>query len=846
MILLNNLKNLITRMKKKMFTRYLFFISFFALSSLFFVACKDDYDYNDKEPDWLGASIYDYLESNGNFTYFLRIIDSVEDNGGKYSEVLKKTGSKTVFAAKDDAFEAFFANNDLGIRSYEDLTDSQRRSILFASILDDTYLLEMLSSISGEPPVKGQAMRKTASLSVLDSIPFEKGDQLPPNKYWNRFKDNGIHVLKNSSRWTMVYFLEAQMKSRGITDDDFYRITNIRREAGDAYIFDIKVIEQDITCKNGYINVLEKVLFPADNLAEYIRKNNDTQTFSKFLERYTAPYYDRQNTLNYRALYPNFTDSIFEKRYFNSQNLKQGEYYLAPNGDIIDGLLNFDPGNNGYVSTTSSQAVQIDMAAMFIPSDKALSDYFNGEEGKFLKERYGSWDNIPNNVLNLFINNHMKPSFTASIPSRFSSLEDKMGTPMGIEPDDIDYAKICSNGLAYIMKKVYPPTEYSSVMAPVIFSEDTKVFNWAISSEGLQFDLYLLSMENEFSFLVPTDEALSNYINPVSIIDGRTGVKERWKFFYNTNTSLINAIVYDANTGDSIQTINSQSLIKNHLQDIVDNHIIVGNIKDGKRFYQTKGGATVKVDANKNIIQGGKNIEYNEQPSVRTTYPMSNGHTYFMNNTVQTPLNSVYEVMESNPDFSEFFNLCISVKAIETSAPRKTYAGSIFANDKSMIGTTLNVAFFNTFNYTVYIPTNEAVRKAINDGVIKRWEDIENLPTEEEQAVEAQKLYDFLRYHFQDNSVYISGESVNKVFDTAAKNPATNKFRRLTVSGNGSNLKLTTENGGTANVITSKESSHNVMARDYKFNNAHPQQATQITTSSFAVIHQIDAVLNFD
>lgn len=39
----------------------------------FFISCKDDYIYDDQEPDNLNASIYDYLKNEGDFTYFLRL-----------------------------------------------------------------------------------------------------------------------------------------------------------------------------------------------------------------------------------------------------------------------------------------------------------------------------------------------------------------------------------------------------------------------------------------------------------------------------------------------------------------------------------------------------------------------------------------------------------------------------------------------------------------------------------------------------------------------------------------------------------------------------------------------------
>ena len=63
-------------------------------------SCKDDYIYDNQEPDFLGASIYNYLEEKGNFTLFLKVIDDLN-----YKEVLSKTGSKTLFVADDDAFK---------------------------------------------------------------------------------------------------------------------------------------------------------------------------------------------------------------------------------------------------------------------------------------------------------------------------------------------------------------------------------------------------------------------------------------------------------------------------------------------------------------------------------------------------------------------------------------------------------------------------------------------------------------------------------------------------------------------------------------------------------------------
>ena len=849
-------------MKKKKLAKCLFFISFFVLSGFYLSSCDDESPYTKNEPDFLEDSVYDYLEKEG-YTYFLRMVDKV-----RYDDVLKRTGSNTVFAVKDEAFEEFFRNNDLGIHSFDDFTESQLRNILFSSMLKDAYLLSILSNITGNPPTGGQTMRRPTLLNVLDTIPYETPDMFPATKYWAAHSEkSGIYLLKDNTERPMVYFLKPQMKAQGITDEDFQIISNFAYEDdGYGYLFDNKIIEKDITCKNGYIHVLEKLQIPPGNLAEYIASNNETSLFNSFLNRYNAPFYDEGSTSDYRESNPEFSDSIFVKRYFNNQTGGSAALTEDPDENNVDGVLAFDPGRNSFrTSPGESTSLLTDMAAMFVPTNEALDYYFNQGAGTALKDRYGTWENIPNNVLNILINNHMKVSFLASLPSLFHKLEDKMGTLMNVAKEDVQYAKVCNNGVAYIVNKVYPPTEFASVMAPVIFSNETLVFNWALPVEGLQFDLYLLSMVNRFSFFVPTDEAMKNYIDPVSVAKDDP---ERWEFFYNPKTSLVNAVVYKLSTGDSVRTETGTTRIKGALRDIIDNHIVVGDIVPGKSYYPTKGGATIKVAGNSvgSVIEGGGNIHYNERPAITAVYNQTNGTTFFLDKTLQTTHRSVYQALEADSAANKlFFELCRDVELTITGSDGKPKIVGIFQNEKdnAAISPAGNVAFFNNFNYTIYVPGDDQLIQAFNNGIIRPWSrvagvaatPIDEISDGDERAYEAKKLYDFLCSHFQDNSVYISGEPVdNKTYDTAAKNAAGTKYRAVKVSGNGSNLQITplandgkTElPGRRVNVMTSNPTlyRYNVMARDIKFNSGTATGSSGITSSSYVVIHRIDGVIN--
>ena len=795
-------------------------------------SCKDDYLYDNAEPDFLEQSIYDYLEQRGDFKYFLLIIDEMQ-----YKDVLKKTGSKTLFVANDDAFERFFKNNPYGIKSFETMTHAQKASILNFGMINNAYLLEMLANTTGTPPAKGQAMRRYTAMIAQDTIPFESGSYLPDNKYWGRFVEKGIYVMNDNTSPTMVHFLESQMRNKGVTDQDFSIIFNGKtRSSNDAHIFGIRVLpngatkeekHRDIACKNGYVNVLEDVLYPPMNMAQYIRTNPKTKIFNRLLERFCAPYYGGMYSVNGTS-----QDSVFVKRFFTKKNSAD------PTGKLIANLLTYDPGQNSL--TRDNVNFQIDMSAMFVPSDDAMNEYFNVGKGKFLKDRYGSWDNVPDNIIAIFLNNHMKSSFLETLPSKFSTVKNDAGYLLGVKESDLETNNtyVGTNGIVYVVNTVYPPTEYASVMAPILVSEKTKVFNWAIKQ--LQFDLYLLSMDSKkFSFMVPTDDYLNDYIDPVSQGYVAPKQKQTWKFYYDEKTVSVIATIYNAN-GDSIGRMTDKTTILNRLQDILDYHVVVGDIEDGKEFYITKGGGHIKVSGTGvgMKIYGGGNMEQNAQglgdytATVKDIQLADNGKTYMIDKQLQNPIHSVYFVLKNNPDFNEFFKLADGV-------------GDIFYLSEQ-VGLDFNVKFFNTYHYTIYVPTNQAVIDAITAGLIPTIEEIDNETDLSVKTAKQNKLRKFLRYHFQDNSAYLDKNAFGREYETAALNNTTQKFYTIGVTNDGTDTYLTTNTGQTVKILKTAGLYDNIMARDYKFNTNDRQTSTQISTSSRAVIHQVDQVLRFE
>ena len=92
------------------------------------------YDLDEKTPDGWNSSIYSWLDEQGTFTNTVRMIDDLG-----YRDVLAKTGSKTLFVADDAAYERFYRNNEWGVRSYDQLSTSQKKMLLFGSMIDNSF-----------------------------------------------------------------------------------------------------------------------------------------------------------------------------------------------------------------------------------------------------------------------------------------------------------------------------------------------------------------------------------------------------------------------------------------------------------------------------------------------------------------------------------------------------------------------------------------------------------------------------------------------------------------------------------------------------------------------------------
>ena len=827
------------------------------------------YDLDEKSPEGWGNSIYSWLDEQGNFTNTVRMINDL-----KYQEVLGKTGSKTLFVADDAAYERFFSNNSWGASRYEDLTEPQKKMLLFGNMLDNSIQLNSLSTIQGNPLKEGQAMRRFSALGEYDTVPILRPQDMPDNKYWKRHRESGKNMvcLEDGTAVPMLLFLEAQLSNNRITNDDYNFLFNhtTNRKAGDASINGVDVVEDNIRCANGFIHRTAEVVTPLPNMAELIAQKPEVSMFNKLLERFCAPYPDGKDlakTERYNYLYNTNVDTVFTKRFFNDK--RGAALSTTPDGRGVPAQLVFDPEWNSYYSASIKQssegdaAEQRDMAVMMVPTNEAMKAYWEGL-GKPLSENYASWDDVPDDVIIKLLNVNMLPSFTSSVPSKFDAILNDANDPMGVNVADVDKVWMACNGAIYLTNKVYSPTAYVSVSFPALINRTMKIMDWAITQ--CKYNVYLNALGSDYSFFIPTNNALLEYIDPCSY--GKKNL-QLLSFRYDETKreeERVSAVVYNYNpeTGERdsvglVTTATNSARLTRCLQDILDTHIVIGKVWEGnKTYFRTKNGTGIRVtnpsEEGKMTVEGSYQMYEGSPLKVARVYDQrkevagGNGMSYVLEGQpIMGTRLTVKDQLAAHSEFAKFLELMEGSGLFENIHN----LGTGNENDNKACGGT-NVSLFNTYHYTIYVPSNQAIEQLQKDGKLSSWEQVEadhEAGNAAKAATDSLNIVNFLKYHIQDNALYIGAQNESGNYETALINSKTKRFYMLQTALKDDSIEVTDATGVKHTVTKKTDNSgkdlYNIQAREYLYDNKDATTATNLYTTSSAVIHLIDSPLAY-
>lgn len=706
----------------------------------------------------------------GTFNTFLRLAEDlnstdvlIEDNKHYYK----------VFPANDDAFARFFAggNNVFGKSSYDKLTYEEKSRLFWGAVVKN------YEDSNGD-----------VFLNTLDSWYYHREfvtkDKWPVSDYFaaKNYRKDMCLVYDDTSMSYTKFTGDGKLTTVG-DDSDFSIITGRKYEPNMAVVNNTQVLTNPATgekaamqCSNGEIYQIENVNVNLDNMAQVLRSSENMKHVSRMLDHFAVPMFVTKDEES---------DSIFAVRYL-SKNSQKKIFNSPVKGLLIPNscILNFDPGWNDYHPTTTS--IYPGKAAMLVPTDKALEDYFSND-GAYILKAFGApgiscapadlhstldqhldamYRNNPEFVASL-LNNMMYPDLSKAVPSKFAKLMDQNNNFLNASKADVhkgtngEYAvHVANNGVIYEMDKVYAPGIYGSVLGPVSLSPDTKIMGTMLMDHskaagtqailGTDMYYYLTSLQSKFALFAPMDNDDFYYIDPASKYD--TDGMKALKFVKtdNPNCTLgIGVQIYPYNSWTN--TIDDYPLtgivpiesryFNTQIQDLMNCHTVVldrANGLGGNHYYKTKNGAAIYVpDATaSNINSSTVQVNTDEKCSTVTgVQSLKNGTIYQIDCPMQPVVQSVHDVLAERSAYEDFLSFCEgfsdcedALSAVDILSVRMDYYEMQAVKKQwAVFGDNNEMTLLNAYNYTIYAPKN--MMEAYRNG-LPTWSEVRSLVEE--------------------------------------------------------------------------------------------------------------------
>ncbi|MDE6807986.1 MAG: hypothetical protein K2I98_05965, partial [Prevotella sp.] len=542
---------------------------------------------------------------------------------------------------------------------------------------------------------------------------------------------------------------------------------------------------------------------------------------------------------------------------------------------------------------------------------------------------------ILNNVMKPYLSKTVPSTFSTVQNDAFEFLD---VTKQDINLKDGKYdVTIANNGVIYKMNKLFGPKLYNSVLGPASVYKDMRTMGEMLNDHqtsagtpsklGADMYYYLLSMKARYGLFVPTDnETQFIMIDPASVKDddGLKGL--RFRFDQTADGSfhiLVKRYIYQSgpynDLNSYVETANAQDInietgiFNTQIRDMLDYCTIVladstetgkGNPQYGlygNRFYKTKHGGAIVVDGDK--VAGGLQVSDPSQWSKITQVfdansedaKIENGTVYRLDYVLQPTITSVMETLSREefydenadygveaPEYDHFLNFCLQFNDEDL----YTFAGIITGSETEaqkntklkayrIIDDNDNWGMLSAYNYTIYAPTFEAMKKAQQTmglptwknvmAIVSDWESVAGQYgfTSESQAKDyvkeaLEKMTKFVRYHTQNSSLFADNYFKNYDPKTGLTTPepsfstfCSNSLgiaQTLTVTGG--NNKLTVKDGSQTTVtIDASSATANLLARDIttkSYRHSLAGEYKTIESSAFVTVHGIDTPLCFN
>jgi len=743
---------------------------------LLFFSCQPDQPEKYERPDWLSGKLYTQITSTEGLDSF-----AIALNLSGYDTIIDASGSFTVFAPTNEAFNAYF-NNHPEYTAVSDIPGRALDGIVKYHVVQNPWTLAQLQSldingwIDKDDPVNNEP-RGYKRQTVL---------QEDNSKYWvnvisgeesitDSSQANDYRMVYRASRKYVPLFFDAFLDVADIEPNDYEYYFNSTYSPGTMHYAGSRVISEEIFAENGVVYRIDELVEPLANAEQLLKQEHPDYSYSDFLKTI------------YR--YARFTENpeATARQPGYDQGLDVDDLY-----DLTFPGLTFNIQSELTGTVTSNETYTIRYHhGVIAPTDQALDKLFR--EVITEESGYPHWpdrNSVPESIYQIIVNAHMSDE-----PVYFSDLGGEIVNGMNdrvtVDPENIIQKSYASNSTFLGVDEAIVPRAFSSVTGPVYLRPGYSILRSALERANVMPAIKKQGVN--YSFLITPDGTVSQD-SSLQVVTG-----DNYPDGYIIQS-------YDR-SAEAFVTRN-QSDLMTHFFNHIGTEVPTG--APSKEFIPNLAGNYIVFDNAENLVTGGlsSTYGYNGDSTIFLTpevldEPTDNGTTYRIEGFLSFPETGMYSLLTSYPDFAQLLG-------------EAGFIDSVYY--------TLN-EIVDGEKYTVFVPSSEAIA---NSGL---------------DTLSRSELRQVMRYHFIKGDILFtdgrqsSGDYPTLRVDESSTIYQTN-YTAIKVDAKTDLLEILNDDGSSYYPVAENGDSTNIMFSEDL--DPHPQRTNFVTKG---VVHIIDTVL---
>lgn len=465
------------------------------LCSLFIFSCEDKIEEHNKKQPWVGGNVWEVLsgeEMNGNYSIFLRAIELTG-----YRDIVEGKGVMTVMAPDNAAFTSYLQEH--GYASVDEMqknNPAELKTLVGFHLLYYVYNKGMMENFRPEGEGAGDGDNEILDPGMYYKFRTRSGSPVTEEYDAETGKTRSVYHLERLLPVFSYNFFSSKKIDAKSNYEFFYG--NSSWTGADGFnVAEASVKQYELAASNGYIYVLDKVLEPGGTIYDELKSNPDYSDFMKVYNQFSSYTYDERLSTMYGSSLG--VDSLF---------LHEHRKPLAPIA------LEWPTSNYQRLDSLAYRSYSV-----FAPTNKALSDFFNGY---WKNSGYTDFNNLDMMVQQIFLNEFVY-SGSVVFPEEIATgkVVNNSGMPYGFNPWQVSYKKMCSNGSLYGLDEIEAPVLFGAVTGPAFSSKKYLDFLYTLQYSGI-LNSYA-SSKTEYTLLVPPNEVFEASVNGYEFVEEESG-----------------------------------------------------------------------------------------------------------------------------------------------------------------------------------------------------------------------------------------------------------------------------------------------------------------------------------